>query len=410
MSLQALSDRRVASPHRSPSPRSTGFRRLLCACGRTYRRGRKRRSPGLWRSCCYGCCRRTSRHEERWPVLIAPNTADERVTTAHRAKLAYVYVRQSSLNQVRQHQESTELQYRLVDRTIALGWPQERVHVIDEDLGKSGTGSVERRGFQKLIAEIGLGNAGLVVSLDASRLARNNRDWHQLLELCSVFGVLIADGERLYDPRAYHDRLLLGLSGIMSEAELHQIRMRLHQGERQKAARGELRLPLPAGLVHDRAGAIMLNPDDEVRARLHLVFAKFRELQSARGVMRYLNRNGLTLPVRPVLGPFPHEVVWREADSSRVHNILHNPAYAGAYVYGRRQKDPSRCRSGSLTGTVKVAIADWAVCLHAAHPGYISWEEFMANQGRLADNVFRYEEGHAGVPRAALLQGIAICG
>jgi len=345
-------------------------------------------------------------------VLIATNAADDRVTTAHRAKLAYVYVRQSSLNQVRQHQESTQLQYRLADRAVALGWPHERVQVIDEDLGKSGAGAIERHGFQKLIAEIGLGNAGLVVSLDASRLARNNRDWHQLLELCSVFGVLIADGERLYDPRAYHDRLLLGLSGIMSEAELHQIRMRLHQGERQKAARGELRLPLPAGLAYDRAGSIILNPDEEVRARLHLVFAKFRELQSARGVMRYLCRNGLSLPVRPVLGPSPHEVVWRDADGARVRNILQNPAYAGTYVYGRRQKDPSRCRPGSMTGTVKVAIADWAVCLHAAHPGYIGWEEFMANQRRMADNVTRYEAGHAGVPRkgSALLQGIAICG
>jgi DNA invertase Pin-like site-specific DNA recombinase len=319
-------------------------------------------------------------------VLIAAKAADERVTTAHRAKLAYVYVRQSSLNQVRQHQESTQLQYRLADRAIALGWPHERVQVIDEDLGKSGAGATERHGFQKLIAEIGLGNAGLVVSLDASRLARNNRDWHQLLELCSVFGVLIADGERLYDPRAYHDRLLLGLSGIMSEAELHQIRMRLHQGERQKAARGELRLPLPAGLAYDRAGSIILNPDEEVQARLHLVFDK--------------------------LGPSPHEVVWRGADSARVRNILQNPAYAGAYVYGRRQKEPSRCRPGSMTGTVKVAIADWAVCLHAAHPGYIGWEEFMANQRRMADNVTRYEAGHAGVPRkgSALLQGIAICG
>ena len=332
-------------------------------------------------------------------MLIAPNTADERLTTTHRAKLAYVYVRQSSLNQVRQHQESTELQYRLVDRAVGLGWPHERVQVIDEDLGKSGAGSVERHGFQKLIAEIGLGNAGLVVSLDASRLARNNRDWHQLLELCSVFGVLIADGERLYDPRAYHDRLLLGLSGIMSEAELHQIRMRLHQGERQKAARGELRLPLPAGLAHDRAGTITLNPDEEVQARLLLVFAKFRELQSARGVMRFLRASGLPLPVRPILGPSPHDVVWREADSPRVRNILQNPAYAGAYVYGRRQKDPSRCRTGSGRGTVKVAVGDWAVCLQAAHPGYIGWEEFMANQRRLADNVNRYEAGHAGAPR-----------
>ncbi len=345
--------------------------------------------------------------------MLTAALADERLTTAHRAKLAYIYVRQSSVNQVRHHQESTELQYRLVDRAVGLGWPRERVHVIDEDLGKSGAGSAERHGFQTLIAEIGLGNAGLVVSLDASRLARNNRDWHQLLELCSLFGVIIADGERLYDPGAYHDRLLLGLSGIMSEAELHQIRMRLHQGERQKAGRGELRLPVPAGLAHDRSGAIILNPDEEVQARIALVFATFRDLQSARAVMRYLRANGLPLPVRPVLGPAPHEVVWREADGARVRHILQNPAYAGAYVYGRRRQDPCRRRPGSTrSGTMKVAIAEWEVCLRGAHPGYISWEEFMANQRRLADNVNRPEAGHSGAPRkgCALLQGIAVCG
>ena len=344
-------------------------------------------------------------------MLIAARVADERVTTAHRAKLAYVYVRQSSLNQVRQHQESTQLQYRLVDRTIALGWPHERVQVIDEDLGKSGAGSMERHGFQKLIAEIGLGNAGLVVSLDASRLARNNRDWHQLLELCSVFGVLIAGGERLYDPRGYHDRLLLGLSGIMSEAELHQIRMRLHQGERQKAARGELRLPLPAGLAHDRGGTIILNPDEEVQARLNLVFAKFRELQSARSVMASCARADCHCRCDPCSDR--HRTTSSGATLTvRVRGVLQNPAYAGAYVYGRRQKDASQCRRGSVGGTVKVAIADWAVCLKAAHPGYIGWEEFMANQRRLADNANRYEVGHTGVPRkgSALLQGIAICG
>ncbi len=345
-------------------------------------------------------------------MLMTAPFNDERVTTAQRAKLAYIYVRQSSVSQVRQHQESTELQYRLVDRAVALGWPAERIHVIDEDLGKSGAGGAERHGFQKLIAEIGLGNAGLVVSLDASRLARNNRDWHQLLELCSVFGVLIADGERLYDPRVYHDRLLLGLSGIMSEAELHQIRVRLHQGERQKAARGELRLPVPAGLALDRTGAIILNPDEEVRARVELVFAKFRELHTARAVMRFLRAHGLPLPVRPLLGPGPHDVVWREADCARVRSILQNPAYAGAYVYGRRRAEPSRRRPGAGPATVKVAIEDWPVCLRAAHPGYISWEEYMANQRRLADNANRYEAGHPGAPRkgVALLQGVAICG
>jgi DNA invertase Pin-like site-specific DNA recombinase len=226
-------------------------------------------------------------------VLNMTLSTDERITNAHRAKLACVYVRHSSPGQVRHHQESTELQYRLVERATLFGWPGERVHVIDDDLGKSGTSSRDRHGFQTLIAEVGLGKAGLVLSLDASRLARNNRDWHQLLKLCSLFGVLIADGERLYDPAAYHDRLLLGLSGIMSEAELHQIKIRLHQGERQKAARGELRLPLPAGLIQNRGGSVTFNPDEEVQERLRLVFAKFRELRSAKAVMRYLRGSNL---------------------------------------------------------------------------------------------------------------------
>lgn len=344
--------------------------------------------------------------------MLTTAPADERLTTVHRAKFAYVYVRQSSVGQVRHHQESTELQYRLVDRAIGLGWPRERVQVIDDDLGKSGAASTERHGFQKLMAEIGLGTAGLVVSLDASRLARNNRDWHQLLELCSIFGVVIADGERLYDPAAYHDRLLLGLSGIMSEAELHQIRMRLHQGERQKAGRGELRLPLPAGLAHDPSGGIVLNPDEEVQARIGIVFARFRELQSARAVMRHLRANALPLPVRPLIGPAPHELAWREATSARVRQILQNPAYAGAYVYGRRRRDPRRRRPGSACpATVKVAVPDWEVCLREAHPGYITWEEFMANQKRLADNANDAGTG-PGAPRqgAALLQGVAVCG
>jgi len=346
-------------------------------------------------------------------MLTTPDDTAQRVSTAHRAKLAYIYVRQSTAVQVRQHQESTELQYRLVDRAAGLGWPRERIAVIDDDLGKSGASSAERHGFQRLIAEIGLGKAGLVLSLDASRLARNNHDWHQLLELCSIFGVLIADGERLYNPGAYHDRLLLGLSGIMSEAELHQLRMRLHQGERQKAARGELRMALPAGLVHERGGGIALNPDEEVQARLRFVFDTFRTLQSAKAVMRELQRHGLMLPVRPIRGPAPHAVAWVPADSSRVLHILHSPAYAGAYVYGRRHQDPTRRRAGTArSATVKVAVEQWPVCLRDAHPGYISWEEFMANQARLAGNVAHHAAGRPGVPRrgCALLQGIAVCG
>ena len=346
-------------------------------------------------------------------MLTTTLLADERITTAHRAKLAFVYVRQSSPGQVRHHQESTELQYRLVERAVLFGWPRERVHVIDDDLGKSGTSSRDRHGFQTLIAEVGLGKAGLVISLDASRLARNNRDWHQLLELCSLFGVLIADGERLYDPAAYHDRLLLGLSGIMSEAELHQIKVRLHQGERQKAGRGELRMPLPAGLIHNRDGSITFNPDEEVQERLRLVFAKFRELRSAKAVMRYLRHRNLLIPVRPLHGPAPHDVVWRAANSARVIQILKNPAYAGAYVYGRRRPDPLRRQPGSeRIGTVAVAPEDWSICLKDAHPAYVDWDEFMANRRQLADNVGQYDAGRPGAPRkgSAMLQGIVSCG
>ena len=223
---------------------------------------------------------------------------------------------------------------------------------------------------------------------------------------------IIADGERLYDPCAYHDRLLLGLSGIMSEAELHQIKQRLHQGERQKAARGELRLSLPAGLAHDRSGRIILNPDEEVQARLDLVFAKFRELGTARAVMRYLREKDLMLPMRPPVGPAPQDVVWQEATSPRVLSILHNPGYAGAYVYGQRRRvagyatvfiTRERPRSRSQTGRS---------ASRPPHPGYIDWPEFVENQRRLMNNASRYEAGHSGAPRkgSALLQGVAVCG
>ena len=336
-----------------------------------------------------------------------------KVTTEHRSRLAYIYVLQSSLSQVAHHAESTELQYRLVDRAMALGWPRERTRVIDEDLGKSGASAIEREGFQQLIAEIGLGRVGLVLSLDASRLARNNSDWYRLIELCALFGTLIADGEQLYDPRQYHDRLLLGLSGMMSEAELHQIKVRLHAGEQQKAERGELRLPLPVGLVRQQDGHVTLNPDEEIQARLRLVFEKFEELGTARAVMRYLHRHDLPLPTRPLQGPVPHTVVWQPANAGRVMAILHNPAYAGAYVYGKTTRDPARQRPGHpCSGLIHQPQARWQVCLPGIYPGYVSWQQFVANQALLADNQNRYEADRHGTPRLGetLLQGVIRCG
>src|SRR5947209_12462966 len=216
------------------------------------------------------------------------------------------------------------------------------------------------------------------------------------------FGVLIADGERLYDPCAYHDRLLLGLSGIMSEAELHQIKVRLHQGERQKAARGELRLPLPAGFTYARDGRVVRNPDEEVQARLLLLFAKFGELRSARSVMRYLHRSGLQLPVRPLRGPAPHEVVWQPASSARVLQVLKNPAYAGAYVYGRRCRTPLGRHPGARSAaTQAVALQDWPVCLKTAIPAYIAWGGFMQNHRRLAANPNQIKQTRPACPAKA---------
>ncbi len=333
--------------------------------------------------------------------------------TEQRAKMAYVYIRQSSLMQVTRHGESTELQYSLVERAVHLGWPRERVEIIDEDLGKSGVDAFRRSGFQYLLAEISLARAGLVLSYDASRLARNNRDWYQLLEVCSIFGTLIADGERLYDPRLYHDRLLLGLTGMLSEAELHQLKQRMQAGARHKAERGELRQGLPVGLARGSAGEVILNPDEEVQARIRLVFEKFREIRSAGGVMRYLRTAQLPLPACPRVGPAPYEIVWQPARTSAILDILHNPAYAGAYVYGRKQLDPARrTPTHPAGGRILQPIDKWEICLHNRYPAYIAWEEFVANQAQLRTNSLRYREERPGVARKgqALLQGIVRCG
>ena len=336
-----------------------------------------------------------------------------KVTATQRAKLAYVYVRQSSLNQVRHHGESTDMQYQLVERAVHLGWPRDRVHLVDDDLGKSAVSAEHRQGFQFLMTEIGLGRVGLVMSLDASRLSRNNSDWYRLIELCSMFGVLIADGEQLYDPRAYHDRLLLGLSGMMSEAELHHLKVRLQAGARHKAERGELRHALPVGLVRQPDGTVILHPDAEVQARLRLIFAKFAELGSAWAVRDYLAQQTLLVPSRPIRGPAPSETIWNPARVSAILRILHNPAYAGAYVRGHYGVDPERQQPGQpRRGPGELAIEQWAVCLPHVYPAYISWETYMANRVRLRANRTTRGTDSPGVPREgkALLQGIIHCG
>ncbi len=344
--------------------------------------------------------------------MIATHT-DPKVTDTHRAKLAYVYIRQSTPGQLIHHTDSTTRQYELVERAVALGWPSARVQVIDEDLAKSGAQANQRSGFQHLLAEISLGHVGLVLSLDATRLARNSSDWYRLIELGSIFGSIIADAEVLYDPRQYHDRLLLGLAGMMSEAELHHMHMRLHAGKRHKAERGALSLPLPAGLERLRGGEVILHPDEEVQARLRLIFDTFEQVGSARAVAQYLRRQDLTVPTRPRHGAPPLPIVWVGGQTNVVLNILQNPAYAGAYVWGKTTTDPARRKPGvAHSGIVHRPLEEWLVCLQDTYPAYITWAQFTSTRQRLHANQFRYRAAQPGAARAgqALLQGIALCG
>jgi len=342
-----------------------------------------------------------------------PDASFSPITAEHLARWAEVYIRQSCIGQVRRHGESTDLQYQLVEQVVTWGWPRDRIHVIDNDLGHSGTSAEGREGFQYLLTQIALGRVGLVVSLDASRLARNNSDWHRLIEVCAIFGTLIADGERLYDPRVYGDRMLLGLSGMMSEAELHSLKLRLQNGARNKAKRGELRVALPVGLARLPHGDVVMNPDEEVQARLNLVFRKLKELGTGCAVVRYCRREDLLLPARPLRGPAPHDVVWQPATISRVLDILKNPAYAGVYAFGQTVRDPTRRKGGHPhSGIVRLPVDKWDILLHNVYPAYITWEEYLANQVRLAENQSCFQKDKRGAPREgqALLQGILRCG
>jgi DNA invertase Pin-like site-specific DNA recombinase len=331
----------------------------------------------------------------------------------HRQKLAYVYLRQSTLSQVRHNQESTERQYALQDHAQTLGWPSERIVILDGDLGLSGTQMANRPDFKRLVAEVSLQKVGAIFSLEASRLSRSCLDWHRLMDLCGWTGTLLVDEDGCYNPSDFNDRLLLGLKGTMSQAELHFMHARLLGGKLNKARKGELRFPLPVGLVDTQPDGTVLDPDQEVQGAVRMVFESFRQTGSAYGVVRQFSDRQVRFPKRSYGGVWNGQLRWGRLCHGRVLSILRNPAYAGAYVFGRYRG----CKSFSPEGQVRSKVAampmtDWKVLLKDKHPGYISWEDFLANQQLLAENQTNDTAGVAGAARegGALLQGLILCG
>lgn len=337
------------------------------------------------------------------------SASSEKITTRHRQGQAYVYVRQSTPKQVRANQESQRNQYALVERALELGWPREQVIVIDKDLGHSGRDS-ERPGFQELVAAVSLGKVGIILAYEASRLARNNSDWYTLLDLSTVVGSLIADGDGVYDPRDYNDRLLLGLRGILSEAELHVLQLRMAAGRQRQIERGTYRQGLPTGLVRRVDGSVIKEPDQQVQGTLELVFARFDTLGSCQKVLRSLRDDGILLPRHQTGGLHAGQLLWRKPTQAALIDILHNPAYAGAFVYGRRPQHPQR-RPGQQRQR-RVPMEEWPTIQQNVYPAYITWEQFLANQKRLADNASAFARQARGAPRqgAALLAGLVVCG
>jgi DNA invertase Pin-like site-specific DNA recombinase len=332
----------------------------------------------------------------------------EKISAAHLERLAVVYVRQSSLAQVRQHTESTQRQYALAAEAERLGWPAARVEVIDDDLGLSGRSADGRSGFRELVGRVCVGEVGAILGLEISRLARSSADLQRLLELARVTDTLVIDADGIYDLSDFNDRLLLGLKGTMSEAELHLLAGRLQGAKRAAAERGELRFPLPVGLVYDDEGETVIDPDEEVRSAVADLFAAFDATGSAYGVVGAFS--GRRFPRRAFGGAWAGELRWGRLTHSRVLGVLSNPAYAGAYVYGRFRSRRLVSPDGTIrAGTVELPRAEWAVIIHDHHPGYIDWETFLRNEARLQRN--RTNAGERP-PREgeALLQGILLCG
>ena len=340
---------------------------------------------------------------------MAENNSSK-VTAAHLKREAYLYVRQSTLRQVLENTESTQRQYALRQRAIALGWPAERVHVIDCDLGQSGASAADRAGFQQLVTEVSLGHAGIVLGLEVSRLARNSADWQRLLELCALSDALILDEDGLYNCNDFNDRLLLGLKGTMSEAELHFLRARLRGGVLNKARRGELASPLPVGFVYDDQAHVRLDPDQQVQQAVRLLFATFRRTGSAWATVKHFHVEGILFPRRQRSGPRKGELVWGALGHSRTLQLLHNPRYAGAFSYGRHQTRP---RPDGSRQVRQQARQDWLALVPDAHVGYILWDEYEDNQRRLLESAQASgQDRRKSPPREgpALIQGLVICG
>ena len=337
-------------------------------------------------------------------------SGESKIKQTHLARCAYVYIRQSTAGQVERNRESTDRQYKLAGRAVALGWSPQQVKIVDEDLGRSGQTTTSRNGFALMTADVALGRVGLILSLEVSRVARNNADWYQLLDLCSVTDTLIGDEDGVHHPGLFDDRLLLGLKGTMAEAELHVLRARLNGGIRNKAARGELRRGLPIGFVWgDADGEVRFHPDQAVQGAIHTVFQKFAETGSIRRVWLWFRSERLRFPLQT---PGSNDIQWVCPAYAAIRNILNNPVYAGAYTYGKTRRERYVDQAGRMRTRLRRLPRDqWSVVIRGHHEGYIDWEAYELNQVRIASN--RHPTVHRGGAvreGAALLQGIATCG
>lgn len=337
-----------------------------------------------------------------------------KIRATHLKRHAVVYLRQSDPKQVREHRESAANQRALADRLRELKWEQNQISIIADDQGKSAKHAAGREGFQALVADVGLGRIGIVMGYEVSRLARNSADWHRLLELCALFDTLIGDSDGIYNPRDFNDRLLLGLKGTMSEAELHSLKLRLEAGRVSKAKRAELVQNLPTGLTRTPDGEVVIDPDKSVEDRIRLVFTKFMELGSGAQTLKHLVRHQLQLPRRQSSGLYAGETLWKSPTLSAIHSILKNPAYAGAFVHGRRQTDPTKQTPGRpATGRLRRPQSEWIALVKDVYPAYISWKEFEEIQQKIAENQVRMQQEHFKKTRKAagdaMLTGLVYC-